>query len=124
MELSELCLRKEAEPDEGALVRKLHCSEWEKKKGIVSFQAPWLCVADEDCKQVAPEKLAREVLSTGPEGKQGTHLARLTKEGTEVIDHMATLCFNDHFCLIVAFVCHLFTRFWIQKKHTVVGIEF
>lgn len=49
-------------------------------------------------KKVAPEKLAREVLSTGLEHKQGTHLGGLTKMGTELIDHMATLSFHDHFC--------------------------
>lgn len=49
-------------------------------------------------KKVAPEKLAREVLSTGLEHKQRKHLGGLTKMGIELIDHMATLSFHDYFC--------------------------
>lgn len=54
-------------------------------------------------KKVAPEKLTREVLSTGPEGKQGTHLGGLTKEGIELIDQTATLCSHGRFSWMVSF---------------------
>lgn len=73
MVLLELCLRKDAEPDAGALVKKLHSSKWEKKGA-----SSWLWLLLMKTKKVAPEKLTREVLSTGPEGKQGTHFGGLT----------------------------------------------
>lgn len=86
-----------------------------------------MCVADEDWRKGWTRKAVRGNAEHQAGGKARDTPRRSEQMGEKEASSSLTPWqhfFNDHFYLVVAFRCHPFTRLWIQKRHSVIGIKF